>query len=57
MPSDDGMNFLRIGHPEKVLVKYWEVGNEVYQNGYYGGQDNEEDLHAPYPKDAKDNEK
>jgi hypothetical protein len=57
LPSDDGMNFLRIGHPEKVLIKYWEVGNEVYQNGYYGGQGNEEDLHAPYPKDAKDNEK
>lgn len=57
LSSDDGLNFLRIGHPDKVLIKYWEVGNEVYQNGYYGGQGNEEDLHAAYLKDAKDNEK
>ena len=57
LPSDDGMNFLRIGHPNPVLIKYWEVGNEVYQNGYYAGQSNEEDLHAPYQKEAKDNEK
>jgi hypothetical protein len=57
LPTDDGMNFLRIGHPNPVLIKYWEVGNEVYQNGFYGGQGNEEDLHAPYPPDAKDNEK
>jgi len=40
-----------------VLIKYWEVGNEVYKNGYYGGQGTEEDLHAPYPKDPRDNEK
>ena len=57
LPTDDGLNFLRIGHPNPVLIKYWEVGNEVYQNGYYGGQGNELDLHAPYPKDPKDNEK
>ena len=57
LPTDDGLNFLRIGHPNPVLIKYWEVGNEVYQNGYYAGQSSEEDLHAPYLKDAKDNEK
>jgi hypothetical protein len=57
LPTDDGLNFLRIGHPDKVLIKYWEVGNEVYQNGYYGGQGQEEDLHVPYDKDAKENEK
>jgi len=55
--SDDGLNFLRIGHPNPVLIKYWEVGNEVYKNGYYGGPGTEEDLHAPYPKDPKENEK
>jgi len=27
-------------------VKYWEIGNEVYGNGYYGGAW-ETDLHAP----------
>jgi hypothetical protein len=57
LATDDGMNFLRIGHSAPVLIKYWEVGNEVYQNGYYGGQGTEEDLHAAYPKDPKDNEK
>lgn len=57
LPTDDGLNFLRIGHPNQVPIKYWEVGNEVYQNGYYGGQGSEEDLHAPYPSDAKENDK
>jgi len=57
LSTDDGLNLLRIGHPNPVLVKYWEVGNEVYQNGYYGGQGSEEDLHAPYPNDAKENDK
>lgn len=54
---DDGKNFLRIGHPQGLNVKYWEIGNEVFGNGYYGGEGFEEDLHAPYPKDAKNNEK
>ena len=57
LATDDGLNFLRINHPNPTLIKYWEVGNEVYQNGYYGGQGSEEDLHAAYPADAKDNEK
>jgi hypothetical protein len=57
LASDDGLNFLRIAHPNPVLIKYWEVGNEVYKNGYYGGQGTEEDLHVPYPKDPKENEK
>ena len=57
LPADDGLNLLRIGHPSPVLIKYWEVGNEIYQNGYYGGPGNEKDLHAPYPQDAKDNDK
>jgi len=57
LPNDDGLNFLRISHPNPVLIKYWEVGNEVYRNGYYGGQQTEQDLHAPHSKDPKDNEK
>ncbi|MBZ5681360.1 MAG: hypothetical protein LAO24_14770 [Acidobacteriia bacterium] len=56
LATDDGKNFLRIAHP-KLNVKYWEIGNEVYKNGYYGGEGDEVDMHAPYPKEAKDNEK
>jgi hypothetical protein len=57
LPTDDGKNFLRIAHVQPLNVKYWEVGNEVYKNGYYGGEGQELDLHAPYPKDAKENDK
>jgi alpha-L-arabinofuranosidase len=46
---DDGLNFLRISHPNPVGIKYWEVGNEIYGNGfYYGGTGWEEDLHLSY---------
>jgi hypothetical protein len=38
---------LRIAHSEPLAVEYWEIGNEVFGNGYYG-QLFEEDLHAPY---------
>jgi len=57
LATDDGRNFLRIAHPQPLNVKYWEIGNEVYKNGYYGGEGGELDLHAPYPKDARDNDK
>lgn len=57
LATDDGQNFLRIAHPQPLNVKYWEVGNEVYQNGYYGGEGSEVDLHAPYPADIKENAK
>jgi hypothetical protein len=56
LPVDDGKNFLRINHPP-LNIKYWEVGNEVYNNGYYGGNGSEVDFHAPYPKDLQDNVK
>lgn len=47
---DDGQNFLRISHPAPVGIKYWEVGNELYGNGYYyGGCGWEPDMHAAYP--------
>ncbi len=55
LASDDGKNFLRIRHPQPINVLYWEVGNEVYLNGYFGGEGEEVDLHAPYAKDSKDN--
>jgi len=43
-PPDD---FLRADHPEPYGVVYWEIGNEVFGNGYHG-QNYEEDLHVPY---------
>jgi alpha-L-arabinofuranosidase len=44
---DDGKNFLRIAHPKPAGIKYWELGNELYGNGfYYGGEGWEEDLHV-----------
>jgi hypothetical protein len=58
---DDGKNFLRIAHPSPLGIRYWEVGNEVFGNGYYTrppeaeGPDAgapsvgyEQDLHVPY---------
>jgi alpha-L-arabinofuranosidase len=50
LATDDGKNFLRISHPAPVGIKYWEVGNELYGNGYYyGGCGWESDMHLPYP--------
>ncbi|HYM79277.1 MAG TPA: hypothetical protein VE377_25095 [Candidatus Dormibacteraeota bacterium] len=57
LPTDDGKNFLRIGHAAPLGIRYWEIGNEVYENGYFGGEGLEEDLHVPYPKEAKENAK
>ena len=50
LATDDGLNFLRISHPTPVGIKYWEVGNELYGNGfYYGGCGWEVDMHVAYP--------
>jgi hypothetical protein len=50
MPTDDGNNFLRISHTAPIGVKYWEIGNEIYGNGYYHGNCGwEADLRVPYP--------
>jgi len=57
LASDDGKNFLRVQHPAPFQIRFWEVGNQVYQNGYYGGEGLEEDAHAPYPETAADNER
>ncbi len=51
LPADDGFNPLRIHRPEPLGIEYWEIGNEVFGNGYYqnGGNDGFElDLHVPY---------
>ena len=40
----------RINHPTPFAIKYWEVGNELYGNGwYYGNCGWEADMHVPYP--------
>jgi len=57
LPTDDGKNFLRIQHPAPFSIHFWEIGNQVYQNGYYGGAGLEEDAHAPYPANSAENEK
>lgn len=50
LAQNDGYNFLRINQAAPVGIKYWEVGNEPYGNGYYGGgNDWEVDYAVPYP--------
>ena len=50
MPTDDGNNFLRISHPAPIGIKYWEIGNEIYGNGYYHGNCGwEADMRVPVP--------
>jgi alpha-L-arabinofuranosidase len=60
LDEEDGFNALRIGHPLPLKIKYWEIGNEVFGNGYFKDISNggyEEDLHAPYAMNGKDSEK
>ncbi len=45
---DDGYNFLRIGQTAPIGVTYWELGNELFYNGYPNDNNSETDLHAPY---------
>jgi hypothetical protein len=49
LDEDDGRNLLRIAHPEPLGIEYWEIGNEVFGNGYYGeSYQYEHDGHVPY---------
>src|SRR5450432_6143 len=52
LATDDGRNFLRINRVAPIGIKYWEIGNELYGNGYYNGSATsagwEPDMHAPY---------
>lgn len=49
LATDDGLNFLRIGRAAPIGIKFWELGNELYGNGfYYGGEGWEEDLNVPH---------
>jgi len=55
LQSDDGLNFLRMHHPSPFGFKLWQVGDEVYNNGYYGGEHTgNPDLHGPAPTGPKD---
>jgi hypothetical protein len=58
LTEDDGYNFLRVNHPESLHILLWQIGDDVAENGYYGGEHKSGlDLHAPYPEAAKDNDK
>lgn len=36
LPTDDGYNFLRIGHPSPIGIQLWTIGNEPWGDGFYG---------------------
>jgi len=58
LPTDDGYNFLRVHHPDPLHIQLWQVGDDIAENGYYGGDHKGTlDLHAPYPAAPKDNDK
>jgi hypothetical protein len=59
LATEDGKNMLRIAHPAPLGIRYWEIGNEVFGNGFYERAPSntdagtaavgyEEDLHVPY---------
>lgn len=55
LANDDGLNFLRIQHPAPFGFELWQVGDAVYNNGYYGGDHTgNPDLHGPTPSGPKD---
>jgi hypothetical protein len=52
---DDGFNFLRINHAKPFGFKLWQVGDQIYDNGYLGEKfTGNPDLHGPAPASAKD---
>jgi hypothetical protein len=55
LAGDDGFNFLRIQHPRPFGFKLWQIGDEIYNNGYYGRDHvGNPDLHGPAPIALKD---
>ncbi len=50
----EAADWVRSARKKHYGVKYWEIGNEVYGNGFYNGQGWEEDLHAPDTKKKGD---
>lgn len=54
LENDDSLNFLRIRHPRPFGFKLWQIGDEVYNNGYYGGDHTgDPDFHGPAPTGPK----
>jgi len=53
LDTDDGSNNLRIHHPQPLGIQLWQIGNEAWNNGFYGPDHGGEfDLHAgPIPSD------
>jgi hypothetical protein len=52
LAADDGLNTLRIARAEPLGIEYWEIGNEVFGNGFHQRDMTpgfELDLHVPYP--------
>jgi hypothetical protein len=55
LTTDDGLNFLRLQHPRPFAFRLWQVGDQVYNNGFYGGDHTgNADLHAAAPTGPKD---
>ena len=55
LATDDGLNFLRLQHPRPFGFKLWQVGDEVFNNGFYGADHTGDlDLHGPAPESPKD---
>jgi len=55
LAADDGLNFLRIQHPRPFGFKLWQIGDQVYNNGYYGGEHTgNPDLRGAAPTTQKD---
>lgn len=55
LPSDDGFNALRIGHSSPFGIQLWAIGNEPYNDGFYGGgHSGEYDLRAGQIPTKKD---
>lgn len=55
LAHDDGFNFLRIAHPRPLNIMLWQIGDHVYNNGFYGEKHSgEPDLHGPAPAQEGD---
>jgi Glycosyl hydrolase family 30 beta sandwich domain len=49
-------SFLAIDRPTPVGIKYWEIGNETFGTGYYGGGNGySTDYHVPYDGTNRNN--
>ncbi|MBW4028788.1 MAG: hypothetical protein HIU93_15575 [Acidobacteria bacterium] len=55
LAQDDGYNFLRIGQQKPLNLKLWQIGDQLYNNGFYGATHaSEPDLHGSIPTSARD---